>query len=174
MNVFGAGRTDSGVHAKGQVAHFELSKNIPLDNIRDGINQHLRPLPIAILDVKKVNKDFHARFSPLVKKCKSLEEAAQVLNKEMWKMINVRYHARKRPKPDQSPYESIDAVRFIGNFSSGKMGFSLAITAANLGAEVFLVTGPTSLNIENNNAITQTVNKNINLLYIKICINELW
>ena len=47
-------------------------------------------------------------------------------------------------------YESIDAVRFIGNFSSGKMGFSLAITAANLGAEVFLVTGPTSLNIENN------------------------
>ena len=47
-------------------------------------------------------------------------------------------------------YESIDAVRFIGNFSSGKMGFSLAITAANLGAEVFLVSGPTSLNIENN------------------------
>ena len=40
VNVFGAGRTDSGVHAKGQVAHFEFSKNIPLDNIRDGINQH--------------------------------------------------------------------------------------------------------------------------------------
>ena len=63
VSVFGAGRTDSGVHAKGQVAHFELSKNIPLDNIRDGINQHLRPLPIAILDVKEVNDDFHARFS---------------------------------------------------------------------------------------------------------------
>ena len=63
VSVFGAGRTDSGVHAKGQVAHFEFSKNIPLDNIRDGINQHLRPLPIAILDVKEVNDDFHARFS---------------------------------------------------------------------------------------------------------------
>ena len=63
VNVFGAGRTDSGVHAKGQVAHFELSKNLSLDNIRDGINQHLRPLPIAILDVKEVNDDFHARFS---------------------------------------------------------------------------------------------------------------
>ena len=48
VNVFGAGRTDSGVHAKGQVAHFELSNKISLDNIRDGINQHLRPLPIAI------------------------------------------------------------------------------------------------------------------------------
>ena len=42
-------------------------------------------------------------------------------------------------------YEPIDAVRFIGNFSSGKMGFALANTAANLGAEVYLVTGPTSL-----------------------------
>ena len=62
VNVFGAGRTDSGVHAKGQVAHFDLSKKISLDSIRDGINQHLRPLLIAILDVKKVNKDFHARF----------------------------------------------------------------------------------------------------------------
>ena len=61
--VYGAGRTDSGVHAKGQVAHFELSKNILLDNIRDGINQYLRPLPIAILNVDKVTDNFHARFS---------------------------------------------------------------------------------------------------------------
>ncbi len=67
VSVFGAGRTDSGVHAKGQVAHFELSKNISLDNIRDGINQHLRPLPIAILDVKEVNNDFHARFSAKIR-----------------------------------------------------------------------------------------------------------
>jgi len=48
-------------------------------------------------------------------------------------------------------YESIDAVRFIGNFSSGKMGFSLAKTAASLGAEVILITGPTSLNIIDDN-----------------------
>ena len=48
-------------------------------------------------------------------------------------------------------YESIDAVRFIGNFSSGKMGFSLAKTAASLGADVILITGPTSLNIIDDN-----------------------
>ena len=42
--LFGAGRTDSGVHAKGQVAHFELVNDFSLDNIRDGINQHLGPL----------------------------------------------------------------------------------------------------------------------------------
>lgn len=46
-------------------------------------------------------------------------------------------------------YEAIDPVRFIGNHSSGKMGFDIAKSAANFGAEVILVTGPTHLNIEN-------------------------
>ncbi|MEI6865180.1 bifunctional phosphopantothenoylcysteine decarboxylase/phosphopantothenate--cysteine ligase CoaBC [Flavicella sp.] len=45
-------------------------------------------------------------------------------------------------------YESIDPVRFIGNHSSGKMGFELALTAANLGAKVVLISGPTSQNIQ--------------------------
>ena len=46
-------------------------------------------------------------------------------------------------------YEKIDPVRFIGNFSSGKMGFSLAEAAANLGANVTYISGPTSLKISN-------------------------
>ena len=60
--VIGAGRTDSGVHAKGQVAHFEISKDLTKDNIRDGMNQYLRPQPIAILNAEKVEGDFHSRF----------------------------------------------------------------------------------------------------------------
>lgn len=48
-------------------------------------------------------------------------------------------------------YEAIDPVRFIGNHSSGLMGFELAKTAANLGAEVYLVTGPTHLSITHDN-----------------------
>ena len=48
-------------------------------------------------------------------------------------------------------YEKIDLVRFIGNHSSGKMGFSLAITALDLGAKVYLVTGPTSQKINHPN-----------------------
>ena len=48
-------------------------------------------------------------------------------------------------------YEAIDPVRFIGNHSSGKMGFDIAITAANLGAEVILITGPTHLSTTNTN-----------------------
>ena len=63
ISVFGAGRTDSGVHAKGQVAHFNISKDIALDTIRDGLNHFLRPLPISILNAEKVDENFHARFS---------------------------------------------------------------------------------------------------------------
>lgn len=48
-------------------------------------------------------------------------------------------------------YEAIDPVRFIGNYSSGKMGFELAKEAANLGAEVFLITGPSNEQISNFN-----------------------
>ena len=61
--VFGAGRTDAGVHALGQVAHFNLKKNFQSDNIRDGLNQYLRPQPIAVLDAEQIEENFHARFS---------------------------------------------------------------------------------------------------------------
>ena len=48
-------------------------------------------------------------------------------------------------------YEAIDPVRFIGNHSSGKMGFDIAASAANLGAEVILISGPTHLSVQNSN-----------------------
>ena len=65
--IFGAGRTDSGVHAKGQVANFELENYLDTDTIRDGLNHHLRPHPIAILSTEKVESDFNARFSAKVR-----------------------------------------------------------------------------------------------------------
>ena len=61
--VYGAGRTDAGVHAYGQVASFVISKKISTDVIRDGLNQHLRPLMISVLKAEQVENDFHARFS---------------------------------------------------------------------------------------------------------------
>ena len=63
VTIFGAGRTDAGVHAYGQVASFNLNKKIETDVIRDGLNQHLRPLPIAVQQAELVEDDFHARFS---------------------------------------------------------------------------------------------------------------
>ncbi|MBB3770700.1 tRNA pseudouridine38-40 synthase [Angulomicrobium tetraedrale] len=63
VHVQGAGRTDAGVHATGQVAHIELSKDWRPDTVRDALNAHLRPRPIAVLAAEKVADDFHARFS---------------------------------------------------------------------------------------------------------------
>ena len=65
--IFGAGRTDAGVHAKGQVAHFEIKKVISLDSIRDGLNQYLKKNPISILKSEKVDNDFNARFSAKIR-----------------------------------------------------------------------------------------------------------
>src|SRR5215469_7819587 len=61
--VQGAGRTDAGVHALGQVAHVDLAKDWDVDNVRDALNFHLRPQPIAALKAERVADDFDARFS---------------------------------------------------------------------------------------------------------------
>jgi tRNA pseudouridine38-40 synthase len=61
--VQGAGRTDTGVHALGQVAHVDLAKDWDIDTVRDAINFHLRPQPIAVLAAEQVVADFDARFS---------------------------------------------------------------------------------------------------------------
>jgi tRNA pseudouridine38-40 synthase len=61
--VQGAGRTDAGVHAFGQVAHVDLTKDWEVNNVRDGLNFHIRPQPIAVLAVERVSETFDARFS---------------------------------------------------------------------------------------------------------------
>lgn len=63
VTVQGAGRTDAGVHATGQVAHVDLEKSMSLESLQNAINHHLRPNPIAILRTAEVADDFHARFS---------------------------------------------------------------------------------------------------------------
>ena len=60
--VTGAGRTDSGVHALGQVAHFDLKKKIKKKNLLPAINQNIGNKPITILKINKVNKKFHSRY----------------------------------------------------------------------------------------------------------------
>ena len=63
--VRGAGRTDAGVHALGQVAHVDLARVSRPDTIRDAINAHLKPDPIAVVAVEAVGAEFDARFSAL-------------------------------------------------------------------------------------------------------------
>ena len=59
----GSGRTDAGVHAYGQVAHFDLEKETTAFRIKEALNALVRPYPIGILDCEEVSEDFNARFS---------------------------------------------------------------------------------------------------------------
>jgi len=63
VKVAGAGRTDAGVHALGQVAHADVEKEWRADKLRDAVNAHLRPHPVAVLSAERVDDDFDARFS---------------------------------------------------------------------------------------------------------------
>jgi tRNA pseudouridine38-40 synthase len=61
--VGAAGRTDAGVHALGQVAHVDLARDWDSETVRDAINFHLRPQPVAVLAAERAAPDFDARFS---------------------------------------------------------------------------------------------------------------
>ena len=63
IRVHAAGRTDTGVHAIGQVIHIDLESDRDSRVVMNAVNAHLYPAPIAILDAARVTEDFHARFS---------------------------------------------------------------------------------------------------------------
>ncbi len=62
IKVIGAGRTDSGVHAEGQVANFRINSNLPPSNIKKGLNSHL-PKDVATLSAEDVSADFHSQYN---------------------------------------------------------------------------------------------------------------
>ena len=61
--VHGAGRTDAGVHALGQVAHFDLQRAADPETVMGALNYHLKSNPVAVLACARAADDFHARFS---------------------------------------------------------------------------------------------------------------
>jgi len=63
IRIQGAGRTDAGVHALGQVASFDLTKDHQPRTVQNALNQHLKPARVAIVDSELVDADFSARFS---------------------------------------------------------------------------------------------------------------
>ena len=113
VTVFGAGRTDAGVHAKGQVAHFVTSNEITLDTIRDGLNQYLRNFSIAVLKAEKVKEDFHARFSAIHRHYQYL-------------LINRRSPLTFKKKYAWSVYKEleIDKMKIAANYFIGKYDFN--------------------------------------------------
>ncbi|HKA78475.1 MAG TPA: tRNA pseudouridine(38-40) synthase TruA [Xanthobacteraceae bacterium] len=63
--IYGAGRTDAGVHALAQVGHVDFSKAWDTDTVRDAMNAHLRPHPVAVISAEQVADTFDARFSAI-------------------------------------------------------------------------------------------------------------
>lgn len=63
VQVWGAGRTDAGVHALGQVAHIDLAKATTARVVREAVNHHLKPQRIAVLTVEEAAPNFHARLA---------------------------------------------------------------------------------------------------------------
>ncbi|MGV3578082.1 tRNA pseudouridine(38-40) synthase TruA [Brevundimonas sp.] len=68
VRIAAAGRTDTGVHATGQVAHVDLDKDWPAATVMNAINAHLVREAVAVLDCIQVSDDFHARFSAVGRK----------------------------------------------------------------------------------------------------------
>ena len=87
------------------LAEAPWGKDIPRELFLNDI------LPYASINERRDRwrKDFFDRFMPLAKKCKTPGEAAVMLNRTVFPTLGVRYHAKNRPKPDQSPYESTKA-----------------------------------------------------------------
>ena len=91
--VTGAGRTDSGVHALAQVAHFDLQKKIKKNFFLPAINQHIGNKPITILKINKTNKKFHSRFN-----AKKRTYQYVIINREspLTLQKNKAWHIRKK------------------------------------------------------------------------------
>jgi tRNA pseudouridine38-40 synthase len=68
VRIAAAGRTDTGVHATGQVIHVDLARDWPADTVRNALNAHLLGEPVKVLDAVVADGDFHARFSATSRK----------------------------------------------------------------------------------------------------------
>jgi tRNA pseudouridine38-40 synthase len=106
--VAGAGRTDTGVHALGQVAHIDLAKDWDTDKVRDAANFHLRPQPVAVLAVEKVPTDFDARFSAVKR-----HYLYRIVNRRADLTLD-QNRAWRVPRPLDAPAMHTAAQRLIG------------------------------------------------------------
>ncbi len=107
--VQGAGRTDAGVHARGQVAHVDLTNDWDIDTIRDALNAHLRPHPVAILTAEQVVDGFNARTSAIKR-----HYLYRIINRRADLTLDAG-HAWRVPRPLDAAAMHAAAQRLIGN-----------------------------------------------------------
>ncbi|HEX5212915.1 MAG TPA: tRNA pseudouridine(38-40) synthase TruA [Pseudolabrys sp.] len=107
-NVQGAGRTDAGVHARGQVAHVDLARDWDADTIRDALNAHLRPHPVAVLAAERAADDFNARTSAIKR-----HYLYRIINRRADLTVDAG-HAWRVPRPLDAAAMHAAAQRLIG------------------------------------------------------------
>jgi tRNA pseudouridine38-40 synthase len=112
--VQGAGRTDAGVHARGQVAHVDLAKEWDTDTVRDGLNAHLRPHPVAVLSAERVGEAFSARTSAIKR-----HYLYRIVNRRPDLTFDLKY-AWRVPRPLDAAAMHDAAQRLVGkhNFTT--------------------------------------------------------
>ncbi len=111
--VHAAGRTDSGVHALGQVAHFDLKLEHSEHVVQRAVNHFLKPNKIILLDCKVVDSDFHARFSAKKRNYKYV-----ITNRAMPSVLDVNRTWHIHQKLD------IDKMQEAANFLIGHHDFT--------------------------------------------------
>ncbi len=107
--VGGAGRTDAGVHALGQVAHVDLARDWPAGTVRNALNFHLRPEPVAVLAAELAGDDFDARFS-----AKARHYRYRIINRQSPLTINAGRAWQVRTPLDAEAMQQA-AQRLTGN-----------------------------------------------------------
>jgi len=108
VTVGGAGRTDAGVHALGQVAHIDLTRNWDAEKVRDALNAHLRPHPVAVVTAEQVDATFDARFSAIKR-----HYLYRIINRRA-DLTFERGRAWRIAKPLNSAAMHTAAQRFVG------------------------------------------------------------
>ncbi|GLI91058.1 tRNA pseudouridine(38-40) synthase TruA [Methylocystis echinoides] len=108
--IHGAGRTDAGVHALGQVAHVDLRRAWRVDRLRDALNAHLKPDPIAVVDARAVEETFEARFSAIRRHYRYLIDNRRA---PLTVTLGRAWHV-KRPLDAEAMHEA--AQRLVGRY----------------------------------------------------------
>jgi tRNA pseudouridine38-40 synthase len=106
--VQGAGRTDAGVHALGQVAHVDLARDWDTDTVRDALTAHLRPHLVAVLAAEQVPETFDARFS-----AKARHYLYRIVNRRADLVLD-RGRAWRVPRPLDDAAMHAAAQRLVG------------------------------------------------------------
>ena len=100
IKLFGSGRTDKGVHATEQSAHFRLNVEIKDKDLLKSLNFFLKNYNISILDIKKKSKNFHARYHAKLRTYKYIivnRSADLILDKgKAWHIKKIRYQSNEK------------------------------------------------------------------------------